>query len=502
MSIASGKYILLLNNDVIVTENWLSRMVYHIESQDDVGIVGPMTNYISGGQLDLKFHELNLTAENVINDGDYIIQRYAKEFYSENKNGQLVFSRITGFCMLINRRLVDTIGGFDENFGIGNYEDDDYCIRAKIAGFKSIIALDVFIYHFGSRSFAILGNQNYKDLISENHEKITAKYGCDPEIVYLEPDYKFNHVNIFENIRKEQNAVTVDSKKTIALCMIVKDEAKNIERCLNSVVDFVNEIIIVDTGSTDETLDIAKKFKANIIHYVWNNDFSVPRNIAIDNSKSDWILFLDADEELSPGSINLFLNSTASSVYDAYTLKIINILEEDSFNKYDILPLTRFFKNRKGYRYKGIIHEQIRESILMNGGVVENSEICIIHHGYRELNANKIERNSALLKIAVDLEPGNPYYMYQLGITLFSKEDNKEAIDYLLRAYKLSLEKPDFLNPDIIEKLLIKISQFYLQRDELDLAEKYNYILIKQKTENPVAIYIRAAILFSKKKYL
>ncbi len=87
---------------------------------------------------------------------------------------------------------------------------------------------------------------------------------------------------------------------TLSLCMIVKNEEKHLARCLSSVKDVADEIVIVDTGSTDKTIEIAESFSAKIFHFDWVNDFSAARNFALSKCTGDWILYLDADEELNP----------------------------------------------------------------------------------------------------------------------------------------------------------------------------------------------------------
>ena len=86
--------------------------------------------------------------------------------------------------------------------------------------------------------------------------------------------------------------------KTLSLCMITKNEENNLSRCLDCIKEFVDEIIIVDTGSTDKTVEIAKSYGAHIYHYDWNNDFSKARNVSLQKATKDWILVLDADEVL------------------------------------------------------------------------------------------------------------------------------------------------------------------------------------------------------------
>jgi GT2 family glycosyltransferase/lipopolysaccharide biosynthesis regulator YciM len=501
ISAAKGKYILLLNNDVIVSDKWLERLINYFSYDDNIMIVGPVTNYISGPQLDKIFLQSGITSERIIEEGDLLIQQYAESLYVNNKGKGIYFPRVTGFCMLIDKNLIDAIGGFDETFKIGNFEDDDFCLRAKLAGFKAVIATDVFIYHFGSKSFSLLGEERYQEIILENKQKFIQKFGLSSEDIFIGNKNINKNVDILCEIEKSVITKASSEKKSLALCMIVKNESKFLDKCLHSVADIVDEIIIVDTGSTDNTIEIAKKYHAKILTFTWNEDFSAPRNIALENANSEWIMVLDADEELKSDSVNDLLKLISKNEADAYTINILNLLEADSFSKYEIFPLTRLFRNKRNFKYEGIIHEQIKPSIIREGGVIKDSDIQILHYGYKSINDEKINRNSLILEEAIRKEPNNPYYFYQLGITLFSKADNDKAIDYLIKAYELSERTPGFLSEGIMEKLIIKISQFYLQRDEVDLSEKYIRILIEKKTKNPISIYIQAAILFLKKDY-
>lgn len=162
---ASGEFILLLNNDVVVTDGWLSGLLECFEGEDGVGIVGPMTNNISGIQ---KVRTANYPT---LDD----LPAYAISFREMNRFRRLETRRIVGFCMLFRRNLVEQIGLLDESFGTGNFEDDDYCLRATLAGYRNVIAGDVFIHHYGSVSF--LGNKvNYKESITGNRKIFINKW--------------------------------------------------------------------------------------------------------------------------------------------------------------------------------------------------------------------------------------------------------------------------------------------------------------------------------------
>lgn len=162
---ASGEYILLLNNDVVVTENWLSGMLECLNSSPRTGIVGPMTNNISGPQ---KVPDADYKSMNLMHD-------YSKLFREKYRHRRIFSSRVVGFCMLFRRSLVDRVGLLDESFGTGNFEDDDFCLRATLADYDNYIAGDVFIHHYGSRSF--VGNKiDYSSSISGNKQIFDAKW--------------------------------------------------------------------------------------------------------------------------------------------------------------------------------------------------------------------------------------------------------------------------------------------------------------------------------------
>ncbi|MFN3480499.1 MAG: glycosyltransferase, partial [Thermodesulfovibrionales bacterium] len=163
---AKGEYILLLNNDVIVTEGWLNGLLYCLKKAPDAGIVGPMTNNISG----LQKIEVDYEGEEGIDD---FSRRFRETYYGR----RVPLRRIVGFCMLFRRDLIDRIGLLDESFGTGNFEDDDLCLRAELEGFKNYIAGDVFIHHYGSRSF--IGNKiDYNATMGGNRKRFNEKWNA------------------------------------------------------------------------------------------------------------------------------------------------------------------------------------------------------------------------------------------------------------------------------------------------------------------------------------
>ena len=211
---------------------------------------------------------------------------------------------------------------------------------------------------------------------------------------------------------------------SISLCMIVKNEEKHLERCLTSVRDVVDEIVIVDTGSDDKTLEIADSFNANIHHFKWNNDFSSARNFALSKCQSDWILYLDADEELNSNSVNELI-TIINGKLAAVNCVVKSLTSNDA--KFGVMKYPRLFPNDPRIKFEGKVHEQIQTSLNNNNIPLVDSGIEIIHYGYilDEDSANKkLERNLALLQ---SNKKNNPYDKLKLAQTLHSLKRYDEA---------------------------------------------------------------------------
>ena len=138
-----GGHILLLNNDTLVTPGWLGRLINHTRDTH-IGIVGAVSNFAADQQVYDKLEYNDVTA----------LDRQSRRLAKELKGLRYSVPKVTGLCMLIRREVIQSIGGFDERFGLGYCEDDDFCVRAKLAGFDIAVARDVFIHHYGSRTMA------------------------------------------------------------------------------------------------------------------------------------------------------------------------------------------------------------------------------------------------------------------------------------------------------------------------------------------------------------
>lgn len=226
---------------------------------------------------------------------------------------------------------------------------------------------------------------------------------------------------------------------TLSLCMIAKNESEHIGRCLQSAKNWVDEIIVVDTGSTDDTREIARAWGATVIDAEWQDDFSLARNASLEQATGDWILFLDCDEELAPESGPELRTLIRDSRYEAYFIQVANLTE---INSKLLAPSVRLFRNRKIFRFEGKIHEQIATSILANYGQqsIGQCSLSIIHHGYNGQQANiqaKIKRNLKLLN-SVDDSKRDGFYYYNLGVEHLRLREKEKGLACFLEATKLT----------------------------------------------------------------
>ena len=226
--------------------------------------------------------------------------------------------------------------------------------------------------------------------------------------------------------------------QTLSVCMIVKNEQEFIRDCLESVKSVAREIIIVDTGCSDKTIEIAREFTDKIVPFKWVDDFSAARNASIKEAKSDWILWIDADERLRPESLpslKKILTEVQKPV--AYVLSIWNMLADKK--NYKISGAHRLFTNHKGLYFTGRIHEQIVQSLAEKGGEEKKCDVTLIHLGYgleKEAQNKKHERNRKLLLRMVKEEPQNAYAHFTLAQNYSLTLDWGKALKHYQSALK------------------------------------------------------------------
>ena len=324
-----------------------------------VGLVGPMSNYAAPPQL----------VEGVPYRDMIEMHEFAARWRDEHRGAWFTVPKLSGFCLLMKRVVYDKIGGLDERFGLGFFDDDDLAERARRAGFELAVAHDLFVHHFGSRTFAGNGIDAAK-ILDENAERFAHKWGMrgtSGRRVALQPWtadsgpqpdgtgrlFSPGEENLTQSRKAAKNAnrpvphsngdlsvetptdapateqgasipnlsssfaplrlcvrssssgasgeaTTPGERASVSLTMIVKDEEKNLSTCLGSVRGVFDEIVVVDTGSTDRTIEIARSFGAKVFEFAWVDSFAAARNEALSHATGDYTFWLDADDVVEP----------------------------------------------------------------------------------------------------------------------------------------------------------------------------------------------------------
>lgn len=260
---------------------------------------------------------------------------------------------------------------------------------------------------------------------------------------------------------------------TISLCMIIKNEEKVIERCLDSIKDIVDEIIIVDTGSSDNSINICKKFTNKIYDFKWVDDFSAARNFSFSKATKEYILWMDADDILLPEDIKKFsaLKDTLDHSVDSVTMKY-NV----GFDKYGNITLSyrrnRLIKREKNFRWLGFVHEYLK----VYGNII-NSSISITHRKMEYKPKRNIEIYENKLKQGVDFSLRDILYY---GNELYDHNRYEEAVEYYTKFLNSNMGwYEDNIN------VCNKIFDYYEKTGEFLKAR--NYIFKSFEYDNPRA---------------
>ncbi len=243
----------------------------------------------------------------------------------------------------------------------------------------------------------------------------------------------------------------------ISLAMIVKNEEKYLDRCLKSAAHLVDEIVVVDTGSSDQTVEIAAQYGAKIYHFEWIDDFAAARNYSLEHVTGDWVLVLDADQYFEEDFSAAIKQFTKSNVKRAGLIEIISKYEQDGQTLHSTDYMARLFP--RGARFEGRIHEQLMP--LMPTVI---TGLKLMHDGY--FQTDKGARNIPLLLKALEEEPDDAYLNFQLGKQYRGADEYDLAQQYTQKAYELLQgTKPPFALETIIELL-----EIYTKRKQYDAA--------------------------------
>jgi predicted O-linked N-acetylglucosamine transferase (SPINDLY family)/GT2 family glycosyltransferase len=442
LAAARGRYLVLLNNDTVVTAGWLDGLVnWSLHNWPKVGLVGAVTNYSRPPQqIPVDYPDLGGLAD--------FAARRRQQFAGQ----ALPVDRLAGFCLLARREALNALGNFDEGFGLGFFEDDDLSVRAVRAGFGLLVALDVFVHHFGSRTFAALGVDCPAQLRA-NFGRFRDKWGEQESAGYRMPTGGAPEVAASPTVV----AAARPEQPRVSLCMIVKNEEENLPACLGSAADLVDEIVVVDTGSSDHTKEVAARFGAKIVDFPWVDSFAAARNESLRHATGKWIFWLDADDRLDEENRQKLraLFAGLGEENAAYAMKCL-CLPDAATGTATVVDHVRLFRNHPQVRWEYRVHEQILPAVRRTGGEVRWADAVVHHAGYQDpaLRGRKLQRDLRLLQLEDADRPDDPFTLFNLGSVYQELGRHAEALPLLRR----SLEK-SHPQDSIVRKLFALIVQ-------------------------------------------
>lgn len=629
LTVASGDYLIVLNDDTLVTPDWAENLLNSISITENhfgvspVGIVGPVSNNVGGEQfVDAGHYDLDN------------LDHFAKNYFNLHISEFSLTGFISGFCMLITRPCYESIGLFDSKFGIGGWEDNDYCLRALLAGFKLSIDRRTFVHHFGQTTlrrfgdkysstfhgnqaifyskhqitkhqslFSITRIHNGSEYLPEflestskfvdgmiflldrctddsytlcaNHPKTLKILQTDGSFnefrdrmellksaVELKADWAFSldvdeilepsftyefahnliapvnpeilgfafrfitfwngrthyrsdgvfgamigfrlfrilpsslltsfghrglhcpHAPILGNFNlrminkkilhygydsfekcydKFQSYTALDPSpdlrrtgpegyghlisstfslteyiedNSLSLCMIVRNEALTLFRFLSMYYSYFDEIIVVDTGSSDNTLHVAKSFGAKTYSFKWTKDFSAARNFAKKQCTGKWIFVLDPDEEIFQPDFKIIYDHLDSDS-DAFIFKFYNYLPSGEIAFSDNV---RLFRNIPEIYYSYFVHENISQAARKHHLKVTFSPVSLHHYGYLKSEQTKSLKTDSYFKMLVNqtkIFPKEPITFFHLAFHYFNQDKYQLGVETLQHCLEL-----------------------------------------------------------------
>ncbi|MNB94897.1 SPBc2 prophage-derived glycosyltransferase SunS [compost metagenome] len=357
-SMAQGDYLIFIRDHMIVSEDWLESLLGCARRYPSAAMIGPVSNDVSGPQ------KLPVVCT-VMDQLDHIARSFALSKAGQAKST----TRLLSHLLLVRSEAFRALGGFDEQFGLESYEDDDLCYRAIQAGYSLHIALDCFVRYIQPPPLFPDNPAWYSTQLAANREKARQKWG-------------FDLTNTLYEMKR---------RITVSLCMIVKNEEATLERCLDSVLGLADEIIIVDTGSTDRTKEIASRYTDKVVDFTWVDDFAKARNYAFSLGTQEYLLWLDADDEFLPADREKFVALKNALDWDTDAVSMnYNLAFDEHGNVTSSLTRNRLVKRENGFRWFGVVHEYLEVS-----GKIHRSDISVTHgrvHGNSDRNLQIYEK--------------------------------------------------------------------------------------------------------------
>ncbi|HRP01355.1 MAG TPA: glycosyltransferase [Candidatus Kapabacteria bacterium] len=280
----------------------------------------------------------------------------------------------------------------------------------------------------------------------------------------------------------------------IGIIILTYNSINTINKAILSAKKITQNIVIVDSGSTDGTIELAQRSACEVHFRKWSNSFAEQRNHGLKLISTEWVIMLDSDEYISMFDSEVFLNYHNNTKIGGINFIIKNIL--DSGQSSTLHRYTRMFRKNNAFKYQGAIHEQIRESIENQNYVVIDSEFEITHSGYSEINEEKLERNLKMLRNELDLNPEDDYIKYHLASTYFAHNDIEKS-----QILFLELISSKQLTNEQIDNSYIKLAQIYLRKDNYAKVAEFLERVPNEINLRGLRNFILSSVLLIQKDY-
>lgn len=287
----------------------------------------------------------------------------------------------------------------------------------------------------------------------------------------------------------------------LSACLIVKNEASVLPRCLESVRTLVDEIVVVDTGSNDRTIEIALGYGARVHHFTWIDDFSAARNESLRYAGGEWILYIDADEVVdAANAVKIHQVITREDIM-AVTVRQCIPQQEDNIATSYYSEYCRIFRRHPDIRFEGAIHEQILPSVERLGGMVLRSDI-VVHHWAYAIDAVKkqkrAERNLRCLLAEIERVPDDPFLYLNLGMTYRELGQRDASIEALHRT--LSKDGGN-MKRELVGQAHLTLAKIYLEEENTTKAAYHAQKAGVFDPANPLPDYLLATLAVTEQQY-
>ena len=397
LGVARGDFLALVGPSVVVTDAWLDQLIALATANPTIGLVGPMSNGARPPQ------QVEAVSYSEPREG---LDVFARRWRTEHRGRWFTTERLSGQCLLLKRGVLEVTGS-KRKIRAAGLRPYRLSLRVKRAGFEIAVANDLFVH------------QDTKASTPLNRDG-TAKTSEPGNVTASPPPAR---------------------RCKVSLTMIVRDEEANLPACLESATGLFDEMVIVDTGSTDRTREIAHEFGACVFDFVWVDDFAAARNAALARATGDYAFWLDADDRIEPEQ-----HERLRALFDglrttdaAYVVRC-SCDADPRGGGATVVDHVRLFPVREEVRWIYRVHEQILPALRRVGVPVHWTDAVVRHVGYNDpdLRKRKLGRDRAILESEAADRPDDPFVLFNLGAIALEADDPRAALGSLRRSLSLS----------------------------------------------------------------